>query len=133
MIKMTPLLRRLHKLAKKHHLPNAFGRAIVLANRHYNDGWASNGIAFSFPGQHRNEVLFMRRVRPETARRWLLHWSQGGSIKLISMSQEEWLACRRYKEECRRECRREWAIHLAEQEVEEGQARWSETGSTRKF
>ena len=101
--KMTPLIRRLHSLAKKHHLPNALGRAIVLANRHYNDGWGYTGVAFSFPGKHRDEVHFMRQVRPETARRWLLHWSQGGSIKLISMSQEEWLAKRREYDAERRE------------------------------
>ena len=133
MAKMTPLLRRLHNLAKKHHLPNALGRAIVLANRHYNDGWASTSLAFNFPGQHRDEVRFMRRVRSETATRWLRHWSQGGSIKLLSMSQEEWLAKRRQYEAEHRARIVESAIFMAEQEVEDGQARWSETGSTKKF
>lgn len=130
---MTPLIRRLHSLAKKHHLPNALGRALVLTNRHYNDGWASTGVTYNFPGQHRDEVRFMRRVRPETAERWLRHWSNGGSLKNMGYSQKRWLAYRRQLDAERRERLCESAIFLAEQEVEDGQARWAETGSTRRF
>jgi hypothetical protein len=83
---MTPLIRRLHKLAKRHHLPNALGRALVLANRHYNDGGR---------GWDEDEVAFMRRVQPETARRWLLHWSRGGSLKALRYSRKRFLNLRR--------------------------------------
>ncbi len=94
MAKMTPMLHRLHKLAKRHHLPNALGRAIYVLNRHYNAGpvgWGGD------PGPHReaDEIKFMRTIKPETAKRWLLHWSNDGSLKALKYSREEFLALRR--------------------------------------
>lgn len=81
---MTPLLRRLHTLAKRHHLPNALGRAIVLVNRHYNTGKVELDWRYVS-----SELIFMKKVSAARALRWLLHWTNGGSLKCLSRTREE--------------------------------------------
>jgi len=99
--RMTPLLRRLHTLAKKHHLPNALGRAIVLTNRHYNTGavgWGGDPRSVSgLKEDTKAEVAYMKNLNPERALRWLKHWSEGGSLKSLKYSHEKFLERRRWE------------------------------------
>jgi hypothetical protein len=75
---LTPLTKRFRRLARRASLPNALGRALALTARHYNDGYGNQG--------DKDAVASMRSFRPETARRWLRHWTTWGSLKALARS-----------------------------------------------
>jgi hypothetical protein len=71
---MTPLLRRLYRLAKNARLRYPLGRSCAMLNRHYNDGFGAGCTDDA-------EVEYMRRMQPSTATRWARHWLAGGAMK----------------------------------------------------
>lgn len=80
----TPLIRRLHALAKRHRLTIALGRALYATSRHYNEGRAHHPSGRSL--SWREDLALMKRCRPLTAATWLSHWCAGGSLKALGRS-----------------------------------------------
>ena len=82
---MTTGLQTYYDIALDAKLPNPLGRAIYAWNQHINGrDWNRTEFTILEPIDH------MRRARPETAKRWLKHWREGGSLKHLCYSREQW-------------------------------------------
>jgi hypothetical protein len=103
------------KLAKKMKLSEPEGRALYMVNRSRN-GDCTNPYFYLHHSSHNMRHISkadflsewkdrLRSIREDTAKRWLKHWHSGGSLRMISLSQDQWLA-RRKKLDKERETRR---------------------------
>jgi len=85
--------------ARDHNMSCPEGRALVVCNRIQNGGWwyctDDRGGAYrtSYAQGHTptfQEMLAkMRSIRPATAKKWLKHWRNGGSIKTLRTNAEQ--------------------------------------------
>ena len=74
------------------------GRALAICNRIQNGGWYYNtdgrsGGYFQSgdagDATHQDMLIKMRSIQLATARKWLLHWKSGGSIKTLRSREEQ--------------------------------------------
>jgi hypothetical protein len=64
-----------YHIAKEERLSCPKGRAIYAVNRHMN-GWPTiHGL------EKMDDLELLRRTKLETAKKWLKHWENGGSLK----------------------------------------------------
>lgn len=99
--KLSKIGQRYYDLAKKLKLSCPLGRAVHCASRHMNDGWS---IEWYFSPERCKEVgqkngpaaarrtmeHRLRRIKLSTAKRWLAHWNNDGSVKALKYSRTEW-------------------------------------------
>jgi hypothetical protein len=91
---IPPLMLTYYNLAIEAGLSNCAGRAAYLVNRHYNGDLRRLGLTFEEGPTARQlrkaRIKALKSVRPGTAQRWLEHFTNGGSLKALAYTQEEW-------------------------------------------
>jgi len=95
MSRITPLLDRFYTLARAARLDHPLGGAAALDNRHYNDGHHND--------TDEESVVLMRAFGDETAARWDIHITNGGSLKKLGLFKEDQLTERRVTDRASRE------------------------------
>lgn len=107
--KLSKIGQRYYDLAKTLKLSCPLGRAVHCASRHMNDGWS---IEWYFSPERCKEVgqkngpaaarrtmeRRLRRIKLSTAKRWLAHWKNDGSVKALKYTRAEWNEHRKKRE-----------------------------------
>jgi hypothetical protein len=91
---LTPLVAKYYKLADSLGLDHPLGRAVYLANRHYNGGLKRYRPMYPDEEKPNWEPDALRSIKTDTAQRWEWHWNGGGSIKALKYSEKEWIDIR---------------------------------------
>jgi hypothetical protein len=92
-------------LAKKAGLSCPKGRALYACNRSQMGlPWFVSSGGFTDGKNDAKGILeLMKRMKEETAHRWLRHWNRGGHIRSLGHSVKEWDLRRRSQDRRRRE------------------------------
>lgn len=90
-MKHTPLVQKLFEIAKNHGWSYPLGRAYYATNRTYNGGLGRYASFYDRSDGSTDyrlgaQIKCMRDCRVDTAKRWIAHVRNGGSLKSMNRS-----------------------------------------------